>query len=66
MVIILCVWGGYNNSVLTLIENVFGAGINGLTRCMERNTTSTEVKHLKEENETLNRFLVEPIFDMQK
>ena len=42
------------------------AGKNGLTRETKRDSTTDEVRQLKEENEALKRALAESILDVQK
>jgi transposase len=42
------------------------AGKNGLTRDTKRDATSEEVRHLKEENESLKRALAESMLDVMR
>ncbi len=42
------------------------AGKNGLTRDTQRDSTTDEVRHLKEENDVLKKALAESILDVQK
>jgi len=42
------------------------AGKNGLTRVTKRDSTTDEVRHLKDENAALKRALAESILDVQK
>ena len=42
------------------------AGKNGLTRDTQRDTTSCEVKRLKDENEALKKALAESVLDVQR
>ena len=42
------------------------AGKNGLTRDTQRDTTSCEVKRLKDENQALKKALAESVLDVQR
>jgi len=42
------------------------SGKNGLTRDTQRDSTSQEVRRLKEENDSLKRALAESILDVQR
>ena len=47
-------------------KSFLDSGKNGLTRDTQRNTTSQEVRRLKEENDSLKRALAESILDVQR
>ena len=47
-------------------KSFLDSGKNGLTRDTQRNTTSQEVRRLKEENDALKRALAESILDVQR
>ena len=47
-------------------KSFLDSGKNGLTRDTQRDTTSQEVRRLKEENDSLKRALAESILDVQR
>ena len=47
-------------------KSFLDSGKNGLTRDTQRNTTSQEVRRLKEENDSLKRAFAESILDVQR
>ena len=47
-------------------KSFLDSGKNGLTRDTQRDTTSQEVRRLKDENDSLKRALAESILDVQR
>jgi transposase len=47
-------------------KNFLDAGKNGLTRDTQRDATTQEVRHLKDENDSLKKALAEAILDVQR
>ena len=47
-------------------KDFLDAGKNGLTRDTQRDATTEEVRHLKDENDSLKKALAEAILDVQR